>query len=331
MEQELSMRLTRLAAAAAVSLALLAPSIASAIPVAEAGTAKPGKVIDMSAIKPLFKKKSKAVIAGYQVGFVTHNRASAYAGGGGGARSTMETYLGNVDYALMQQIADEAYATYVKKLQEAGIEVIEADKVKASAAFQALETTPGSASAPYQVNYQGADMVVVPASGLPLWFNQYDGLNANGNKGKKNLKHLAALAKEFDAAVLQPSMVVDFSWLETSGGQLKRKARVEAGTTPYMVAAATVFWGTTDGGLAFAKFPGGLWSTTSTGTFTEASNDNNIALVKGLGSMGIDIGPVRGKKAVVLEADPVIYKGAVLELLNGASEVYKRAIQDIRS
>jgi hypothetical protein len=330
MEQELSMRLTRLAAAAAVSLSLLAPSLASAIPVSEAGTAKPGKVIDMGAIKPLFKKKSKAVIAGYQVGFVTHNKASAYAGGGGGARSTMETYLGNVDYALMQQIADEAYATYVKKLQEAGIEVIEADKVKASAAFQALETTPSTASAPYQVNFQGADMVVVPASGFPLWFNQYDGLNANGNKGKKNLKHLAALAKEFDAAVLQPSMVVDFSWLEKSGGQLARRANVEAGTTPYMVAAATVFWGTTDGGLAYAKFPGGLWSTTSTGKFTEASRDNNIALVKGLGYMGIDIGAVRAKKAVVLETDPVIYKGAVLELLNGASEIYKRAIQDIR-
>ncbi|MCC2675856.1 MAG: hypothetical protein K0R58_2803, partial [Ramlibacter sp.] len=155
-------------------------------------------------------------------------------------------------------------------------------------------------------------------------------LNANGNKGKKNLKHMAALAKEFDAAVLQPSMVVDFSWLDTSGGQLARKANVEAGTSPYMVAAATVFWGTTDGGLAYAKFPGGLWSTTSTGKFTEASNDSNYLLVKGLGYMGVDIGAVRSKKAVVLEADPAVFKGAVVELLGGASEIYKRAIQDIR-
>ncbi|MCD6061368.1 MAG: hypothetical protein K0S16_1679 [Moraxellaceae bacterium] len=323
-------RFVRAALAAALSSTLLLPSLATAIPVGEVATTKPGKVIDMSMIKPLFKKKSKAVIAGYQVGFVTHNKASAYAGGGSGARSTMETFLGNVDYALMQQIADAAYADYVKKLQEAGIEVIDAEKVKASANFQALETTPADSAAPYKVNYQGADMVVVPAAGLPLWFNQYDGLNAAGNKGKKNLKHMAALAKEFDAAVLQPSMVVDFSWLDTSGGQLARKARVEAGTSPYMVAAATVFWGTTDGGLSYAKFPGGLWSTTSTGKFAEASSDNNLALVKGLGYMGIDIGAVRSKKAVVLEADPATYKGAVLELLGGASETYKRAIQDIR-
>lgn len=323
------MKLSRLAAAA-LSSALLIPALAGAIPVSEAGTAKPGKVIDMSSIKPLFKKKSKAVIAGYQVAFVTHNKASAYAGGGSGARAGMETFLGNVDYALMQQIADEAYATYVKKLQEAGIEVIEADKMKASAHFQALETTPGSAASPYQVNFQGADMVVVPATGLPLWFNPYDGLNAKGNKGKKNLKAMAALAKEFDAAVLQPSMVVDFSWLDTSGGMLARKASVEAGTSPYMVGAATVFWGTTDGGLSYAKFPGGLWSTTSTGTFTAAGSDNNAALVKGLGSMGIDIGPVRSKKAVVLQADPAVFKSAVLELLDGASEIYKRAVQDIR-
>lgn len=324
------MKLSRLAAAAALSTSLLIPALATAIPVSEAGTAKPGKVIDMSAIKPLFKKKSKAVIAGYQVGFVTHNKASAYAGGGSGARASMETYLGNIDYTLMQQIADAAYATYVKKLQEAGIEVIDAEKVKASASFQALETTPGDAAAPYKVNFQGADMIVVPAAGFPLWFNQYDGLNAAGNKGKKNLKHMAALAKEFDAAVLQPSMVVDFSWLDTSGGQLARKANVEAGTAPYMVAAATVFWGTTDGGLAYAKFPGGLWSTTPLGKFTEASSDNNIALVKGLGSMGLDIGAVRSKKAIVMEADPAVYKGAVLELLDGASEIYKRAVQDIR-
>lgn len=324
------MKLTRLAAAAALTSALLAPALALAIPVSEAGTAKVGKVIDMSMVKPLFKKKSKAVIAGYQVAFVTHNKASAYAGGGSGARAGMETFLGNVDYALMQQIADEAYATYVKKLQEAGIEVIEAEKVKASANFQALETTPGGVATPYTVNYQGADMVVVPATGFPLWFNQYDGLNANGNKGKKNLKNMAALAKEFDAAVLQPSMVVDFSWLDTSGGMFARKASVEAGTSPYMVQAATVFWGSTDGGLTYAKFPEGLWSTTSTGTFTTAGSDNNAALVKGLGAMGIDIGPARSKKSVVLQADPAAYKGAVLELIGGASEVYKRAIQDVR-
>lgn len=323
-------RFSRFAAATAMTAALLAPALATAIPVGEVTTTKPGKVIDMASVKPLFKKKSRAVIAGYQVGFVTHNKASAYAGGGGGARAKMETYLGNIDQALMQQIADEAHATFAKKLAEAGIEVVPMDKVQASANFQALETTPASAGAPYKVNFQGADMVVVPATGFPLWFNQYDGLNAAGNKGKKNLKHMAALAKEFDAAVLQPSMVVDFSWLETSGGQLTRKANVEAGTTPYMVAAATVFWGTTDGGLAYAKFPGGLWSTTSTGKFTEASSDNNIALVKGLGYMGIDIGAVRTKKAVVLEADPAVYKGAVVELLEGASETYKRAIQDIR-
>lgn len=322
-------RFSRLAAATAMTAALLAPALATAIPVGEVTSTKPGKVIDMAAVKPLFKKKSRAVIAGYQVSFVTHNKASAYAGGGGGARAKMETYLGNIDQALMQQIADEAHATFVKKLAEAGIEVVPMEKVLASANFQALETTPSAAGAPYKVNFQGADMVVVPATGFPLWFNPYDGLNAAGNKGKKNLKAMAALAKEFDAAVLQPSMAVDFSYLDTSGGQLARKANVEAGTTPYMT-AATVFWGTIDGGLAYAKFPGGLWSTTSTGKFTEASRDNNIALVKGLGYMGIDIGAVRTKKAVVLEADPVVFKTAVLELLEGASETYKRAIKDVR-
>lgn len=324
------MKLSRLAAAAAFTASLLAPALAGAIPVSEAGTAKPGKAIDMSMVKPVFKKKSKAVIAGYQVSFVTHNKASAYAGGGGGARATMETYLGNVDYALMQQIADEAHATFAKKLAEAGIEVVPMEQVKASANFQALETTPFSAAQPYKVNFEGADLIVVPATGFPLWFNQYDGLNAAGNKGKKNLKHLNALAKEFDAAVLQPSMAVDFAYLDTSGGQLARKAGVEAKNGVMIVPRATVFWGTANGGFAYAKFPEGLWSSEPTGQFVNADASNNHALVHGLGALGIDIGPLRTKKALVLEADPAVFKARTVELLEGASEVYKRAIQEVR-
>lgn len=324
------MLLHRLAAAAALSLSLFVPSLASAVSTAEAETVKISKAIDVGSVKMLFKKKNRAVLAGYQVAFVTRNKATASAGlYGSGARATMEAFLGNVDYALMQEIADAAYANHVKRLQEAGIEVVPMEQVKASKAFQALETTPGSAAAPYKVNFQGADYVVVPASGFPLWFNKYDGLGAAGEQSKKNLKLMAELSKEFDAVVLQPSFGVDFAYMDTSGGAFARKASVEIQGGMAIVPAASVYWGSLDY-IVYPKFLDGFWAVGGTGKFVNAEEASNRALVKGLADMGLDIGPVRSKKGVVLEADREAFKARSIELLDGTAVLFKRAVQDVR-
>lgn len=318
--------------AAALSACLALPQAAHAVPASEAGTIKPGKVIDVKSISPLFKKKNKAVIAGYQVAFVTRNKASAHAMnlmGGGTAKASLETFLGNVDYAQMQAIVDEAHAHFVQKLQEAGIEVIPAERLAASKAFPQLELTSGSAAQPYKVEFQGAHYVVVPATGLPLWFNQYDGLGAKGNQSKKNTKLMAELSKELDAAVLAPTFAVDFSYLDASGGKFSKKASVSAQNGMLIVPPATVFWGSTDY-LTYPKFVDGFWAEGGTGTFVNAEEANNRALVKGLAGMGIDIGPVTSRKAIVLEADPALFHAKTVELLDGAAELFKRAVKDIR-
>jgi hypothetical protein len=308
------------------------PLVSHAVSVSEASNVKPGKIIDVSTMKGIFPKKTRVAVAGYQVAFVTRNKATAHAanllGGGSGAKASLETFLGNVDYALMQSIADEAYAGFLKRMEEAGLEVVPLEQIKAAKAFAQLETRPASAEQAYTVQFQGAHYILVPGGGLPLWFNHYDGL-AGGKGSKGNMKVMAELAKELDAAVLQPSIAVDFSYLEKSGGNLARRASVEAQNGMLVVPAASVFWGSTEH-LTYTKFVDGFWAEGATGKWVKAEEATNRALVKGLISAGIDIGPVRAKKAIVLEADPAVFKAKTLELLHGTSDAYKRAVQELR-
>lgn len=310
-------------------LLLVAPADVRAVSTAEASTVNPGKVIDLGQVKPLFKKYRRVAVAGYQVSFVTHNKATAHATnilGSGTAKASLETFLGNVDAALMKQIADEAYATFIAKLQESGVEVVPWETIKASKAYATLERHPRQAG--YTVKFQGATYAIVPAAEFPLWFNNYDGL-AGGKGSGKNLKFMAALSRELEAAVIQPSLAVDFAYLDASGGKFSKRASVDAQNGMFIVPAASVFWGHTDG-LVYSKFSDGFWAVGATGKWTKAGASNNSALVKGLGGLGIDIGPATLKKAIVLDADPAVFKQKTLEVLDGAAEVYKRAIREVR-
>lgn len=325
----MSQKLVR--AAVCVALTFVVP-VASAVSTREAASVKPGKIIDVSSMKGLFQKKGRVAIAGYQVAFVTRNKATAKAAGmlgsGSGAKASLQTFLGNVDHELMQSIVDEAHTKFVAKMQEAGLEVVPMETVKAAAAFQQLETMPTSATKAYSVEFQGAHYVIVPATGLPLWFNNYDGL-AGGKGSKKNLKVMAQLSKELDAAVLQPSIAIDFAYLEKSGGMLANRASVEAQNGMMVVPAASVFWGSTEG-LTYTKFVDGFWAEGETGKWVNAEEANNRSLVKGLAGLGIDIGPVSAKKAIVLEADRDAFRTKTLEVLEGTSEAYKRGVLEIR-
>lgn len=318
-------------AAVCVALTAIVP-VASALSTREAAAAKPGKVIDVSSMKVLFKKQNRIAIAGYQVAFVTRNKATAKAAGmlssGSGAKASLQTFLGNVDHDLMQSIVDEAHAKFVAKMQEAGLEIVPMETVKAAAAFQQLETVPASAAQAYNVEFQGAHYVILPVTGLPLWFNQYDGL-AGGKGSKKNMKLMAQLSKELDAAILQPSIAVDFAYLEKSGGMLANRASVEAQSGMMVVPAASVFWGSVET-LTYTKFVDGFWAEGGTGKWVSADEANNRALVKGLAGLGIDIGPVSSKKAIVLEADRDAYREKTLELLEGTSEAYRKGVLEIR-
>jgi hypothetical protein len=313
-----------------LALALgFAPS-AYAITAADCYTASPGKVIDLYGIKKI-NKPVRLAIAGYQVSFVVRNKATAHAMnvlGRGTAKSSMETFLGNVDYALMQQITDAAYADFVEQMKATGHQVLSDEEVKGAKAYAKLAKVPVSATNAHYTKMQNMHIIVVPATGVPLWFNKFDGLSAN--KGADNVQTMGELEKELNAVVLQPSICLDFAYLDAAGGKFARKASVEAQNGMLLVPAATVYWSTGGGGLVYTKFQDGVWVDGPTGKWTNAKSENNASLVKGLAGLGIDIGPVSGKKAIVLEAEPEAFKAKSIEVLKAAHNLYRRGLTDAR-
>jgi hypothetical protein len=313
-----------------LALILSLASSAFAITAEDCYNANPAKVIDVSGIKKI-KKPVRLAIAGYQVSFVVRNKATAHAMnalGSGTAKSSMETFLGNVDYALMQEIADAAYADFVEQMKATGHQVLSEEEVKGAKAYAKLTKVPVSATSPHYTKMQNMHIIVVPASGLPLWFNKFDGLSAN--KGANNVRTMGELEKELQAVVIQPSITLDFAYLDAAGGKFARKASVEAQNGMLLVPAATVYWSTGGGGLVFTKFQDGVWVDGPTGKWSTAKSDNNASLVKGLAGLGVDIGPVSGKKAIVLEADPAAFKTKSLEVLKAAHNLYRRGLENAR-
>jgi hypothetical protein len=314
------------------SLALVACLVPSsfAITAEDCYTANPAKIIDTYGIKKI-TKPVRLAIAGYQVSFVVRNKSTAHATnilGSGTAKSSMETFLGNVDYALMQQIADAAYADFVEQMKATGHQVLTLEEVKAAKAYAKLEKVSVSATTPHRAKLQNMHLIVVPATGLELWFNKFDGLSSG--KGGDNVRVLAELEKELQAVVLQPSIALDFAYLEASGGKFARKASVEAQNGMLLVPAATVYWSTAGGGLVYTKFQDGVWVDGPTGKWSKAKSDNNAALVKGLAGLGIDIGPVSSKKAIVLDADPEAFKVKSIDVLKAAHNLYRRGLENAR-
>jgi hypothetical protein len=313
-----------------LALALSFAPAAFGITAADCYTASPGKVIDLYGIKKI-NKPVRLAIAGYQVSFVVRNKATAHAMnvlGSGTAKSSMETFLGNVDYALMQEIADAAYADFVEQMKATGHQVLADEEVKGAKAYAKLTKVPVSATSAHYAKLQNMHLIVVPATGHALWFNKFDGLSSG--KGADNVRVMGELEKELQAVVIQPSIALDFAYLDAAGGKFSRKASVEAQNGMLLVPAATVYWSTAGGGLVYTKFQDGVWVDGPTGTWTKAKSENNASLVKGLAGLGIDIGPVSSKKAIVLEATPEAFKTKSVEVLKAAHNLYRRGLENAK-
>jgi hypothetical protein len=80
----------------------------------------------------------------------------------------------------------------------------------------------------------------------------------------------------------------------------------------------------------YTKFQDGVWVDGPTGTWTKAKSENNASLVKGLAGLGIDIGPVSSKKAIVLEATPEAFKTKSVEVLKAAHNLYRRGLENAK-
>jgi hypothetical protein len=135
------------------------------------------------------------------------------------------------------------------------------------------------------------------------------------------------MSKELDALVLFPIMHIDFATVSGSGGKFARRASVAAKAAIYANPAYTLFYLANEKGGAFARITDGIGVEGDPGEFVTADQASNEALIGSMQKIGIDFGPVRSKKNMVLQTNRDNFQSLALEALGGTNEAFRRAIQ----
>lgn len=285
------------------------------------------------------KGEKRVAVPGYRVIFTTRSKVTARAedwlggvGGGSssGAKASMEVVLGNVDFATLQAIADAAYANLIDELKSSGMEVVPLETITASASFQKMKMTGSTAEKPYtkRSRDRNTDYLVVSPTAIPLWFTNWDGDVSDQGMNQTNIRAIMTMAKELDALMLYPIVHVDFASLGGSGGKFARRASVTAKAAIYANPAYTLFFIANEKGGAFARMTDGIGVEGDPGEFVKADQASNEAFIGTMQKIGIDFGPVRSKKNMVLQTNRENYQSLALEALGGTNMALRRALQE---
>jgi hypothetical protein len=296
------------------------------------------KLVDVKALKAARGAKRVAV-PGYRVIFTTRSKVVANAedwlggvGGGrsSGAKATMEVVLGNVDFETLQKVTDAAYADFIEELKSSGLEVVPLETIKASQNFQKMKMTGSTAGQPYTKRSRDAKThyLVTSPTEIPLWFTNWDGDVSDQGMNQTNTRALLAMSKELDALLLFPIMHIDFASLGSSGGKFARRASVSAKAAIYTNPAYTLFYIGNDKGFAFARINDGIGVEGDPGEFVTADQASNGAFIEGMQKIGIDFGPVKSKKNMVLQANRENFHSLALEALTGTNDAFRRGVQE---
>ena len=296
------------------------------------------KLVDVKSIKGA-KGAKRVAVPGYRVIFTTSSKVTANAedwlggvGGGrsSGAKASMEVVLGNVDFETLQTIADKAYADFIADLKASGLEVVPLETIQASPSFQKMKMTGSTAAKPYTKRSRDAKThyLVASPSAIPLWFTNFDGDISDQGMGQTNIRAVMAMARELDALMIFPIMHVDFASLGASGGKFARRASVTAKAAIYTNPAYTLFYIANDKGGAFARINDGIGVEGDPGEFVTADQASNAPFIEGMQKIGLDFGPVRSRKNMVLQTNRANYESLAVEALSGTNKAFRRAIQE---
>ncbi len=320
-------------------LLLLSLSVSAfAISPADVATADIRKLVDVKSIRGA-KGSKRVAVPGYRVIFTTRTKVVANAedwlggvGGGksSGAKATMEVVLGNVDFENLQAIADAAYADFIDELKAGGVDVVPLETIVASPSFQKMKMTGSTAAKPYTKKSRDAktSYVVASPSAIPLWFTSFDGDISDQGMGQTNIRALLSMARELDALMLFPIMHIDFATVGGSGGKFARRASVTAKAAIYANPAYTLFYIANEKGGAFARMTDGIGVEGDPGEFVTADQASNAPFIEGMQKIGIDFGPVKSKKNMVLQTNPENFQSLALEALSGTNEAFRRGLQE---
>jgi hypothetical protein len=310
-----------------------------AIGPADVATTDIRKLVDVKSLKAV-KGSKRIAVPGYRVIFTTRTKVVASAedwlgsvGGGrsSGARASMEVVLGNVDFPLLQSVADQAYANFLEELKATGMEVVSPEAVKSSAAFAKMKLTGSTEQKPYTKASRDrkTHYLVVSPSSIPLWFTNWDGDISDQGMSQTNMRALWDMAKELDATLVYPIMHVDFATVGSQGGKFARRASVSAKATVYVNPAYTLYYiANNKGGGSFARITDGIGVEGDPGEFVSADQSSNEAFIGSMQKIGIDFGPVRSKKNMVLQANRDNFQSLALEALGGSNAAFRRGLQE---
>jgi hypothetical protein len=286
----------------------------------------------------MFKGKSTLAIGAFRVAFTTEDTAYSSSHGAfsnGGSAAKMTGSLVGVDHALMQKIADQVYADFLKQAAGKGYTIIDSNAVATkSTVYSAVTQT---------VNYADSRIgtLVIPTGQRSVALAADDSAKAAkgaatlgsafGNLGKQLAKSDAnkafpVVAKDVAAPVIGVTIVVNFANFKgTSSSFGSSKATVEPGATidgsnknDLALFTSILAW---DGSTCAAAVPcearvyqeGQIHSSEPIG---KTSSDNGHS--KWFGNSG--------KGSAVIDADPALFETHVLEVSTEASEMMLAAI-----
>jgi hypothetical protein len=98
----------------------------------------------------------------------------------------------------------------------------------------------------------------------------------------------------------------------------------------YVTPVGTLFWTGNHGGFQFSRINDGIGAEGEPGPFITTEEASNSAWIGSMLDLGINLGPAKSKKNLVLEADPESFSTLAIEALTGANELYKQALTAAR-
>lgn len=278
-----------------------------------------------------FKGVSTLAIGSFRVAFVTEDSAVSTSHGvfaGGGSAAKMTGILSGVDHALMQKIADEVYADFLKQAAAKGYTIIDSAKVAASSpAYSAITQT---------VNFADSRIgtLVIPTGQRSVALAADDSAKeshgsasmggAFGNLGKTTAKSDAnkafpLAAKDVGAPVIGVTINVNFANFKgTSSSFGSSKATVEPGATIDGTNKndAAIFTSILAWDAKSCEYIGCMARVILQG---EIHSDAPLGDVSKTGSKNFYYGTAKGTANI--EADPALYEQHVLEVTTHATEM----------
>lgn len=267
-------------------------------------------------MKDVMPNAKRIAIPAFRVAFVVDNKVSAqvratYLPGGidrSGARSSFQVGLQGVSPATMQLLTDRAYAEFLKQLAASGREVVPREQM--GEFFAAAGATPASPGQPYTKEHNGQTLVFFAPTGMPLIFTHFD--QPWGDRGfmdLTNYRKLEEFSGRWEAAVMAPTIVVNFAKMSSSGNRSGLTARsAETGAElGISVAGFNSFWGRTTefrNGMAMGGDHGNfslsqpVESAMEFGSMQVTAQDDNAAMKSTLDVLGMAMALGGGGRAI---------------------------------